>query len=113
MALPVAAHVRSDSDSGKSLIDSTARFSSITFHVTQVNFNGQMGDLSWRAQEEDDATYLLVLLAIGCATMTSGFAGVYIEKINQKRTAATAANQNFRSFQLSIISKCRNLFLPL
>jgi hypothetical protein len=89
MALPVAAHVRSDSDSGKSLIDSTARFSSITFHVTQVNFNGQMGDLSWRAQEEDDATYLLLgLLAIGCA-------GVYIEKINQKRTAATAANQKF------------------
>ncbi len=48
--------------------------------ILQVNFNREMGDLSWRAQRED-ATYLLGLLAIGCATMTSGFAGVYNEKV--------------------------------
>jgi UDP-sugar transporter A1/2/3 len=56
-----------------------------------------MGDLSWRAQRED-ATYLLGLLAIGCATMTSGFAGVYNEKIIKNGQQPLLL---IRSFQLS------------
>ncbi|XP_046647167.1 UDP-N-acetylglucosamine transporter-like isoform X1 [Daphnia pulicaria] len=66
--------------------------------LTQVNFNGEMGDLSWRAQRED-ATYLLGLLAIGCATMTSGFAGVYNEKVIKNGQQPLLL---IRSFQLSL-----------
>jgi UDP-sugar transporter A1/2/3 len=67
--------------------------------VTQVNFNGQMGDLSWRVQRED-ATYLFGLLAIGFASVSSGFAGVYNEKIIKNGQQPLLL---IRSFQLSKI----------
>jgi hypothetical protein len=49
-----------------------------------------------------DATYLFGLLAIGCATMTSGLAGVYNEKIIKNGQQPLLL---IRSFQLSI-SQC-------
>ncbi|XP_046447981.1 UDP-N-acetylglucosamine transporter-like isoform X2 [Daphnia pulex] len=66
--------------------------------LTQVHFHQESGDLSFRSNK-DDATYWLGLLAIGCATMTSGFAGVYNEKIIKNGQQPLLL---IRSFQLSL-----------
>ncbi len=68
------------------------------FMSWQVNFNRQIGRVSWRAQSED-ATYLFGLLAIGFASLSSGFAGVYNEKIIKNGQQPLLL---IRSFQLSI-----------
>jgi Nucleotide-sugar transporter len=46
----------------------------------QLNFNQESGDISFRSEKEG-SIYFLGLLAICCATLTSGFAGVYNEKL--------------------------------
>ena len=46
----------------------------------KVNFHQEKGNWSLRS-ENADATYLFGLLAIGFASLSSGFAGVYNEKI--------------------------------
>ncbi|EFX82259.1 hypothetical protein DAPPUDRAFT_241513 [Daphnia pulex] len=64
--------------------------------LTQVHFHQESGDLSFQSK---DATYWLGLLAIGCATMTSGFAGIYNEKIIKNGQQPLLL---IRSFQLSL-----------
>ena len=46
----------------------------------KVNFHQEKGNWSLRSENED-ATYLFGLLAIGFASLSSGFAGDYNEKI--------------------------------
>lgn len=46
----------------------------------KVNFHQEKGIWSLRSENED-ATHLFGLLAIGFASLSSGFAGVYNEKI--------------------------------
>ncbi|KAK4015495.1 hypothetical protein OUZ56_030475 [Daphnia magna] len=68
--------------------------------LTQLNFNEESGDFSFRSQREG-SVYVFGLIAISCATLTSGFAGVYNEKLikNGKQSSLL-----IRSLQLSLFS---------
>ncbi|XP_046439034.1 UDP-N-acetylglucosamine transporter-like isoform X2 [Daphnia pulex] len=68
--------------------------------LTQLNFNEESGDISFRSEKEG-SVYFLGILAICCATLTSGFAGVYNEKLikNGKQPSLL-----IRSIQLSLFS---------
>ncbi|XP_032788212.1 UDP-N-acetylglucosamine transporter isoform X2 [Daphnia magna] len=69
--------------------------------LTQLNFNEESGDFSFRSQREG-SVYVFGLIAISCATLTSGFAGVYNEKLikNGKQSSLL-----IRSLQLSVLVK--------
>jgi UDP-sugar transporter A1/2/3 len=64
--------------------------------LNQVNFHQEKGN--WRSENED-ATHLFGLLAIGFASLSSGFAGVYNEKIIKNGVQPLLL---IRSLQLSI-----------
>lgn len=52
------------------------------FHCLQVRFDDKKASwLSDSTDGKDSVLYLLGVLAVGCATLTSGFAGVYNEKV--------------------------------
>ena len=48
--------------------------------LTQLNFDEKNGSFSFRSNQEG-LNYFLGLWAVSCATLTSGFAGVYNEKL--------------------------------
>ncbi|XP_057373730.1 UDP-N-acetylglucosamine transporter-like [Daphnia carinata] len=68
--------------------------------LTQLNVNEESGGFSFRSQREG-TVYVFGLIAISCATLTSGFAGVYNEKLikNGKQSSLL-----IRSIQLSLFS---------
>lgn len=97
MAFPNPINDWGDVNSGKHEVDLIAVEILIISKFKQLNFDQENGDFSFRSEREG-TVYVFGLVAIGCATLTSGFAGVYNEKLIKNGQQSSLL---IRSIQLS------------